>query len=795
MKFFSILFCALGLASAQTPPPHFAWNGDKVHEIRLRFAQPDYWEKLTANYAGPEGDTPYLEASLEWGPYKFASVGVRFKGNSSYRGATTKKKPFRIKTNEFVKGQKIDGIGAFNLNNAWNDPSMVREAPYYELATALGLKAPRSNFAALYINDEYWGLYGLGEVINSDFLKNYFGKGEDTGNLYKANIGAVFTYLGEDKAAYKEVWEKQTNEDADDWADLIELCKIIGETPAAELKAKLEPLMDIDSFLTAIALDNATVNLDSYAGMGQNFNVYRRPSDKRWVWLVWDPSLAFGAFGQGSNSVQLATEYVQTAGGAGGGGGGFPGGGLPPGGLPPGGIPPGGTPPGGGLPPGGGGIPGGGATATARPLASKLWEIPEYKERYRQIYKDMVSRVFLANTTIARMNALRAMIRPFVEADTQKLNTQAEFDNAMTAPLTPNGNPGQGGPGGTSAPGLQPFIEARTAWLKTQFSTQTFPAANLSAASRSLSFTMAPGAANPAAQKVDLVYTGVNTPPAFSLLTATEDGGTWLVPNITGGTLPGSFSISVDGKNLAAGVYAGSVTVYLAAATPVVIPVTLTVGSVAVPSVSGVVNAASYANGALAPSQLATIFGTNLGPAAIASNTAGVRVTFDGTIARTLYVSAGQIGVIVPAAVSGKPQTSVQVSYGDKSSAALTKPVAATSPGLFTTNASGTGAGAIINQAGTLNASAAPAPKGSIVAIYLTGAGLAKADGSLAAATTVTIGGQNAAIAYAGIAPRSVEGLYQVNATVPAAAASGAQPVVVTIGSVPSQSGVTVFVQ
>lgn len=255
----TLLFLSAATALvAQTPPTHFAWNGDKVHEIRLTFKQSDFWAQLTKNYLGTEIQAEYLEGSLVWGPYKFDSVGVRFKGNSSYNQARTLKKPFRIKLNEFVKGQKIEGIGAFNLNNGLNDPSLVREPLYFEMASALGLKAPRTNYAALYINDQYYGLYLLGEVVNSDFLKNYFGSKEDTGNLYKGNIGANFADLGDDKAKYKDVWEKQTNEDVDDWTDLIELCRIIDKTPAAQLKAKLEPLMDIDSVLTALALDNAT---------------------------------------------------------------------------------------------------------------------------------------------------------------------------------------------------------------------------------------------------------------------------------------------------------------------------------------------------------------------------------------------------------------------------------------------------------------------------------------------------------------------------------------------------------
>lgn len=754
-----------------------------MHEIRLTFKQPDYWDRLTKNYLGTEVQAEYLEASLTWGQYKFDSVGVRFKGNSSYSGARTMKKPFRIKLNEFVKGQKIEGIGAFNLDNGLNDPSLVRESLYFEMATALGLKAPRTNYAALYVNNEYIGLYFLGEVINSDFLKNYFGKDEDTGNLYKGNIGANFAYLGEDKAPYKEVWEKQTNEGADDWTDLIALCKIIDQTPSAELKAKLEPLMDIDSVLTALALDNATVNLDSYVGLGQNFNVYRRPSDKRWVWLVWDPSLAFGALNMAGGSLaELATEYTQT-------GGGFIGGG---------GMPAG---PGGGMP---------NPASATRPLATKLWEIPEYKERYRQIYNSLIGRVFVSDKIVARANILRAMIRPYVSADTQLLNTFAAFDSAMTAPIPAQGGfpgggqpgpmPGQPGPGagpigGQNTPGLQTVIDARLTWLKAQFATQTFPSANLSASVSVLNFAMTPGGSNPAAQKIDLKYAGVNTPPTFSLAASTQDGASWLTPNVTGGALPGSFQISIGGKDLPAGVYAGAITVYLSGATEVVIPVTLTVGTVATPAVTGIANAASYSTAAIAPGQIATIFGTNLGPKDLNLNTAGVRVTFDGAAAQLLYVTATQLGVVTPLALTGKTQTSVQVSYGNQTSAAVAKTVAPTAPGLFTINASGSGQGAIINQSGVINSSAASAPKGSIVAIYLTGGGVTNANGAISAPVTVTIGGQPAAVAYAGAAPGAVQGLYQINATVPLSAPSGAQPVTVNVGSAAAQSGVTINIQ
>ena len=140
------------LACAQIPLPYPIYDQDAVHEIKLTFANADWFEVLTANYDGVRADNPYFPAKLEWGQYSFDQVGVRFKGNSTYSASTGKKKPFRLKLNEFVKGQKIEGIGSFSLSNAWSDPSFVREKLYYEMAATLGIKAPRSNFAALTIN-------------------------------------------------------------------------------------------------------------------------------------------------------------------------------------------------------------------------------------------------------------------------------------------------------------------------------------------------------------------------------------------------------------------------------------------------------------------------------------------------------------------------------------------------------------------------------------------------------------------------------------------------------------------
>lgn len=579
MKYLALAFvlCSAAL-QAQLPNAYPIFEKDAVHEIKLTFPKEDWYEELVANYDGVRAENPYFPATLEWGNYKFENIGVRFKGNSSYNSsAATKKRPFRLKLNEFVKGQKIDGIGAFNLSNAWGDPSFVREKVYYEMAAALGLKVPRSNFAALYINGEYWGLYVLGEVVNSDFLKNHLGSKEDTGNMYKGNIGASFGYLGEDATAYKSVFEKQTNEEADDWTDLIAFTKLLNDTPTEQLKDKLETVLDVDSVLASLALDNATVNLDSYVGMGQNFNFYRRPSDGKWMWIPWDPSLAFGALSQGQTQqgmVELPLEWSNTGGNRGGGA-------MP--GVPP-VNPPNPNPNPNPIP----GNPVGGAQQAGRPLATKLWSIPEFKERYRQIYFQLMERTMNPEKVLARMTQLREMIAPWVEKDTRKLVTQEQFNAAMTTPLattvqTPGtpGTPGAPGGGGFgNAPGLNAMVAGRVEFVYKTLGAEPVGQYGLVSDKNTIELTRKLGTTAPT-EKVTLTLNGTGTYSSYAVWGTTESGN-WLTIASAGGVIPAngsaSFTVTVNG-NPAVGTYQGMVKVFNHGAMngPIEIPVTLTV--------------------------------------------------------------------------------------------------------------------------------------------------------------------------------------------------------------------------
>lgn len=167
------------------------------------------------------------------------------------------------------------------------------------------------------------------------------------------------------------------------------------------------------------------------------------------------------------------------------------------------------------------------------------------------------------------------------------------------------------------------------------------------------------------------------------------------------------------------------------------------------------------------------------------------------------------MGVITPYSLSGT-SAQVVVSYNGIDSQAFTVAIAPVDPGLYSLASSGQGQGAILNWVAgnyTINSSSNPAAAGSIVILYLTGAGATTSavDNLLIPASPavtpvlapqVTIGGQTATVLGAQAPVGSVPGLIQLNVTVPAGVTAGAaQPVVVSIGGVQSQAGLTIAVK
>jgi uncharacterized protein (TIGR03437 family) len=237
----------------------------------------------------------------------------------------------------------------------------------------------------------------------------------------------------------------------------------------------------------------------------------------------------------------------------------------------------------------------------------------------------------------------------------------------------------------------------------------------------------------------------------------------------------------------------------------------------AVPTISsgGVSNAASLdATKPVAPGSYITIFGSGLSDFTDGAETSRLplsidlaSVSFDVPSAKLsvpghlTYASPGQVNVQVPWELQGQSAAQVKVTIDYSNGNVVTVPLADYSPAFFEI---GTGVAAALDSNFQVIGASNPAKRGQTVQLYANGLGPVTnqptsgdpAPASPLAMTkslpVVSIGGQQAAVSFSGLAP-GFAGLYQINVTVPQNLTPGNQPITVSIGGQTSkQSGIVV---
>jgi len=167
--------------------------------------------------------------------------------------------------------------------------------------------------------------------------------------------------------------------------------------------------------------------------------------------------------------------------------------------------------------------------------------------------------------------------------------------------------------------------------------------------------------------------------------------------------------------------------------------------------------------------------------AILGAGSTATEVSFNAIQAPLLSATATEILVRVPVALQGVQ--SVQISINQIPQ--ILANVVDAAPALF---ANASGQASVLNDDGSLNSPLNPAARGSIVTLFGTGEGVTGLPFSW------SVGGYTGSILYAGPAG-NYPGMFQINAYVPAGYLSaGTFPVIVTVGTFSTQSGLTISV-
>lgn len=382
---------------------------DQINSIEIYFSENNWDYILDSLYS--EGNEDRLAATIILNGIQYDSVGVRYKGNSSYNPNQVKN-PLNIKLDHIYEDQNIQGYGTLKLSNQFKDPTFIREVLSYEIARNY-IPSSQANYINVYINNSYYGLYTSVQSVDKYFLGNHFFsndypffKGELTGNPPQ-NPGLVWNYFSEDSSLYFGYYELRSDSG---WKYLINFLDTLNN-----YNIDVENILDVDRHLWMLAFDNLCVNLDAPINLGHNYYLYQ-DAFNRFNPILWDLNENFGVFTMLMNGQHLNMTQLQQL------------------------------------------DPFLNLTDTNYPIINKILSIPLYKKMYIAHIKTIIEEHFSNGLYLSRALEIQAIIDQDVQNDTNKFYSYNDFLNNIYSSV---------GYGPHAIIGIYELMEPRISYLLT----------------------------------------------------------------------------------------------------------------------------------------------------------------------------------------------------------------------------------------------------------------------------------------------------------------------------------------
>jgi len=272
------------------------YNPEGITLIEITFENSN-WDQQLDDLAAVGNDR--LFATVEINGESFDSVGIRYRGGATYDPAQGKN-PLNIKL-DFIKNHDYDGYETLKLNNGAKDPSFVREVLSFDIANQY-MPSPQANFAKVFVNGSYHGLYVNLENVDKDLMSKNFLSDRDNSFLdcspdnniappepeCTEGLGSSLQYLGPTQVCYTDYYDRLSDLSIV-WDELATLTNDIAQNPNS-----IETSLNIDRAIWMCAMNNLVVNLDSYLGAEpSNYYMFKDDND-RFNTFPWDYNETFG---------------------------------------------------------------------------------------------------------------------------------------------------------------------------------------------------------------------------------------------------------------------------------------------------------------------------------------------------------------------------------------------------------------------------------------------------------------------------------------------------------------------
>jgi len=348
---------------------------------------------MVADTESSDYDPVWVPCSFKFNDTQWYNVGIRFKGNSSLKSAYqsgNNKLSFKLDFDEFedecpeLKNQRFYGFKQLNLNNNYNDASLMREKVAADLFREFGLASANTAFCVVYLDNgsgpQYYGVYTLVEEVDDTVIDTQFADG--SGNLYKPEGNAATFASGTFNTSQMYL---KTNEDSANYSDVESLYDIINSSERTNdvesWKSDLESVFDVDRFLKWLAANTVIQNWDTYGNMSHNYFIYNNPENNLLTWIPWDNNEAL-QYGKQSGSLSLSLEEV----------------------------------------------------GSNWPLISYLINEDEYKDQYQIYLQEFIEQVFVPGDMISRYSKYYELLKDYAYAEVSGYSyiySDSYFDNAV----------------------------------------------------------------------------------------------------------------------------------------------------------------------------------------------------------------------------------------------------------------------------------------------------------------------------------------------------------------------------
>lgn len=215
----------------------------------------------------------YVAVTVTEGDHVYTNVALKLKGGPGSFREFDDTPSMTLNFEKLAEGQSFHGLKKLHLNSSIQDRTYLCEKISRELFNAAGVPTPRAGHALVILNGREMGLHVVLEGVNRQFLKRHFA--DPGGNVYDGHAGM-------------DVGGKIPVNEGENPADrraLKALAEAVREPDLETRMKRLESTLDVDRFLTFVAMESILAHWDGYTMNRNNYRIFHDRSTDRMVFL------------------------------------------------------------------------------------------------------------------------------------------------------------------------------------------------------------------------------------------------------------------------------------------------------------------------------------------------------------------------------------------------------------------------------------------------------------------------------------------------------------------------------